>query len=541
MSLSSETYRTQRDQMMAETRTVREQELRRLMDTVLDKHRDDILTIASGHLNHDKLYKPPERATHQPWVSSGKASISLREPSVIPKGQKSVRLQREKLRQMSETARQFSMGTAGSLPATSLFPSPTGAQVSRSGGERSRTVLPSIGEKDRKDRERLTQSYPTQSRETYIDDNVRVEELNMPELLLHSPRRPAEPKTKSVDFAHKLRTMKDHTFMQSYLAGITKKEQFSRLKEFESDVMRMGDANERKVLTGQKAVDHHEAKLNAFLDELDARGDYNRLHRLQAHREVLDDLCEESPVFGDLLNKIKKEYDAYLSHLLESQNLQPRLLYEHLSTSSDKSPKEYDAYLSHLLESQNLQPRLLYEHLSTSSDKSPVPPGEVEEAMQQVRSLELQAKDLLSTNDRLRNELQEARESLATAEEEAKEPKSKLFVYKEAPPKEIDEQIRDLYAEILDNLDDMEAIRNNLQEEFVPLQVCQNLDHQLKETEIDIQRILKQNEYLEKQVQDLEEELEDYLEGENVPQRDARKLWRSINIDKVLSLGKMDY
>ncbi|KAI8508363.1 PREDICTED: uncharacterized protein C6orf118-like [Branchiostoma belcheri] len=508
MSLSSETYRTQRDQMMAETRTVREQELRRLMDTVLDKHRDDILTIASGHLNHDKLYKPPERATHQPWVSSGKASISLREPSVIPKGQKSVRLQREKLRQMSETARQFSMGTAGSLPATSLFPSPTGAQVSRSGGERSRTVLPSIGEKDRKDRERLTQSYPTQSRETYIDDNVRVEELNMPELLLHSPRRPAEPKTKSVDFAHKLRTMKDHTFMQSYLAGITKKEQFSRLKEFESDVMRMGDANERKVLTGQKAVDHHEAKLNAFLDELDARGDYNRLHRLQAHREVLDDLCEESPVFGDLLNKIKKEYDAYLSHLLESQNLQPRLLYEHLSTSSDKSP---------------------------------VPPGEVEEAMQQVRSLELQAKDLLSTNDRLRNELQEARESLATAEEEAKEPKSKLFVYKEAPPKEIDEQIRDLYAEILDNLDDMEAIRNNLQEEFVPLQVCQNLDHQLKETEIDIQRILKQNEYLEKQVQDLEEELEDYLEGENVPQRDARKLWRSINIDKVLSLGKMDY
>ena len=52
-----------------------------------------------------------------------------------------------------------------------------------------------------------------------------------------------------------------HQFVETHLGGITKKDQFVKFKDFQSNVLRVSEMFEKGVLSGRKAVEHLERRL----------------------------------------------------------------------------------------------------------------------------------------------------------------------------------------------------------------------------------------------------------------------------------------
>lgn len=137
----------------------------------------------------------------------------------------------------------------------------------------------------------------------------------------------------------------------------------------------------------------------------------------------------------------------------------------------------------------------------------------------------------------LREEEQKAAEDLKAV---TVEPQAKVSVHIEEVPKDLEEQVEDLHAQILSQLDCIDDIKRHQKEYCIPITVCQHLEQCVKETEVDIQKLLKQNEFLEQTIKELEEELQSMLDRSKVQEIDARKLWRRINASEVVRLSKKD-
>ena len=58
--------------------------LRAVMEGLFQEQKYDILLRTKGYLNHNRLWKPPEMASHKPWESSGKEVPLLLAPSKLP-------------------------------------------------------------------------------------------------------------------------------------------------------------------------------------------------------------------------------------------------------------------------------------------------------------------------------------------------------------------------------------------------------------------------------------------------------------------------
>ena len=55
----------------------------------------------------------------------------------------------------------------------------------------------------------------------------------------------------------------------------------------------------------------------------------------------------------------------------------------------------------------------------------------------------------------------------------------------------------------------------------------------VKETEVDIQKLCKQNEFLEKNLDELEEKLDDVLVETGMRSKKTKTLWRKVDTTKV--------
>ncbi|XP_021170338.2 uncharacterized protein LOC105923322 isoform X2 [Fundulus heteroclitus] len=133
---------------------------------------------------------------------------------------------------------------------------------------------------------------------------------------------------------------------------------------------RLGDGVTAKqdVTEGAKVAEVCERKLQKELKKLSALSWPSR-DRLAVFSDVFDDVCEGSPVFGRILREIKTEYDLYITHLMDSHSSQ-----DHVASVKDTGE-------------------------ITRSDK------EVEEAGNEVRSLEEKAQRALEENERVQDEL----------------------------------------------------------------------------------------------------------------------------------------
>lgn len=259
---------------MAEiSQDLKERHLHDVVEGLFREQKHDIYLYTRGHLNHDHLWKPPEKATHTPWESSGKEVPLLLEPSKIPSPRRNEQSEKEIITAMCN----FSVGASGSL-----YIQPKQKQDQKPHSSRSKRSLVQSPVDGSKGRGMSLDHHPQRpnTQEGYIPDNAYIEELRLPELMLpvaskKSPRRksPKEGKRRGSGGGGGLSggggglrgggSLDTHQFVPSHLAGITKKDQYQQFKYFQDEVLRKGDVMEKNVLSGRKAVEHLEEKLYA--------------------------------------------------------------------------------------------------------------------------------------------------------------------------------------------------------------------------------------------------------------------------------------
>ncbi|KAJ7339672.1 LYR motif-containing protein 2 [Desmophyllum pertusum] len=102
----------------------------------------------------------------------------------------------------------------------------------------------------------------------------------------------------------------------------------------------------------------------------------------------------------------------------------------------------------------------------------------------------------------------------------------------------IRKQVLSLYREILRAL--REVSNKDHRKELADWARSEFKKNKHEKDEVDIQKLLKQNEFLEQTIEELEQELQALLDRTKVKEIDARKLWQSINTSDVIDLGKKE-
>ncbi|KAM6084863.1 LOW QUALITY PROTEIN: uncharacterized protein C6orf118 homolog [Theristicus caerulescens] len=113
----------------------------------------------------------------------------------------------------------------------------------------------------------------------------------------------------------------EYQFIPSYLAGVTKTEQFNKFLHFQKEFIAKHELLQNDF-TGSKVSEQHESKKASWLSvtlELQKICGCHPLHfKLQVVEEVFEDICNSSLIFGDILKEIKSEYELYMMMLLDS-------------------------------------------------------------------------------------------------------------------------------------------------------------------------------------------------------------------------------
>lgn len=231
-------------------------EIRNLVEGIQKSNRADVMAFSSGHLNENNLHKIPiEKPGGFTWASAENTKENSK--IAIPPLQDSFSSPRsKKAAQMTDTLQYFSLGTSGTvLPYTSL----PGTKGSKGPVHVDRCV-----------------SVSSQGSYGEMDDGVLIEELGNAETMISNTRYKTKP------WAYEdLAGLRDSTpsrlsqaairdanlqnlrqsFVPSHMMGVTKKDQFMRMKKFESEVVQKEDLFEQNSLTAARAVEHLEDKL----------------------------------------------------------------------------------------------------------------------------------------------------------------------------------------------------------------------------------------------------------------------------------------
>ncbi|KAG6930608.1 chromosome 6 orf 118, partial [Chelydra serpentina] len=144
-----------------------------------------------------------------------------------------------------------------------------------------------------------------------LNKPLKREELDVPEMKVLKYKPVKNSRRCAVEVAKD-----EYQFMPSYLAGVTKTDQFNKFLHFQRDFIAKHDLLENDI-TGRKASERHERKLAQALQRI---CDCNRPHfkRLQVFGDVFEDICNSSLIFGDILKEVKNEYELYMVILLDS-------------------------------------------------------------------------------------------------------------------------------------------------------------------------------------------------------------------------------
>lgn len=507
-------------------------QLRDALNNVERVQKHNINEYSWGHLNEKNLYRPPINLGDGKgggiWKSSKKKRSPVRDKELIPGIQtykEKHTSKKDKGKEMEEVLYEFSLGTLGSVP----YPTPSKTVTPRHNKikefQKELTSESRMSEESKMSKDSRVSKESEKSREksakslySELDDGVLVEELGNNELMVKSPRmplnyylpsktKPGDPDydimadlTQTLDSEGYLTTK--HSFLPSFSSGVTKSDQFNKLMQFESSVLRKQDCRETKVLSGIKAVEHLERRLEEDLEMMNLSGIGPNFHKLQVFSNSFEDLIDETPTFGYMLKCIKSEYDNYITRLLDSQTPQ--------------------------------HSRLLRDQVQQMSARGTSRPQELSDAKQKVEDLEQEAKELLAENQKLRQQVYEEEEWLANAPEPEPPsiPVTRIFV--DDTPVELADELEHRKALILEKLDALNDLRRKLRQEYVPLTVCTHLEQCIKETEIEVQKLLKQNEYFEKSNDEMETELKESVKIADTSERDARRIWKKVNSLKGL-------
>ncbi|XP_030412577.1 uncharacterized protein C6orf118 homolog isoform X2 [Gopherus evgoodei] len=467
---------------MAESKQARS--LTHLLDGLEKAHRADVQLYTSGHLNHNNLYKPRENVKPGYWDSAKKPASFMTERKQLPAQNI-----------CKETAKKMKNSLADFTPSTTQVP--VLAKSAFSIYRHSQALMASVDhpvngpltstplEKQLKELKKKTEEETDR-----LKKPLRREELDVPEMkvLKYKPvknsRRCAAEVTKD-----------EYQFMPSYLAGVTKTDQFNKFLHFQRDFIAKHDLLENDI-TGSKASERHERKL---AQELQKICDCNRPHfkRLQVFGDVFEDICNSSLIFGDILKEVKNEYELYMVILLDS-----------LPTT------QYQTLMAQV----------------KGMGKRPVKTQEIEAIRREVQTLVKKAKSVLERNEELRNEL-EIQLWVSQSPESKTVPETSGDHAMKLPEEKhlsLAEQIESMRCQVLAKWEEMQAIEKEIRETMTHAGMANTVEKTVKDIEAEALKLNSANSFLQHQIKEVQYNITDILNRQKVTQESQRKLWERL-------------
>nr|XP_026692914.1 uncharacterized protein C6orf118-like isoform X2 [Ciona intestinalis] len=514
--------------------------LHALMEAALVGNKRDVYDYTAGHLNFNRYNR---NVTN---ISENKVRWKCCEKQTPETTKKPPLAVKKNINKMSDALFNFSAGTAGALAAdnssmsihedeeTMLTSTASQEQLEKSLFEEMqrfvwKTPPPSVSSQTQHD----AQLPKVVSRQKKVlppikrSSKVVCEELKLPEIMLPTTDDTREiPMSLQGGNTDNNKKYERAKFITTYHAGVSAKDQFQKMVDFERTVLRKPETLEQKLGDGHKAVEHLEQKLVSRLMEFRLKNIHHGLsfHRLQLYSEIWNDMSLDSTIFGELLNEIKEEYDSYLVHLIDS------------SQSTNR------AELAQCLE--------LIKGMS-SHEKVEMS----QQLQEEVENLEEKCKTALLRNHELRKKVVEEnarieKEKRLQREEDEENIRRMLPVrrnHRKVQPKsrenslsgrksklKTEQKLQLLHSEIWDKLDHLSEQRELLRNSFVPKQSHRNVQHAVKDTEVEIQKLQQQTEYLTQHKQVHVNKLETELKRSIVSQDVRRKnsvLGEKLDID----------
>ncbi|XP_057596251.1 uncharacterized protein C6orf118 homolog [Hippopotamus amphibius kiboko] len=337
--------------------------LRTLLNKFQKDHRDYVYMYTSGHLNPNKLYRPPETILYH-WPNANRPKeakvLGVEKPSD------------KKIKKMKDALAYFTINTAvapNDAEHTPLFrylnPLTHGSHTSEE------DLLPKEG-----------------LREEGSPERPKREELRWPEMKVLKYK---EVKS-SRECVMSPPGRDEFQYISSHLAGVTKADKYRKFLSFQKQVLAKQDLL-KSDFTGSRAALCHEKKLKQELQKI-CVCDPQEFNRLQVFGEVFEDICNSSLIFGDILKEIKDEYELYMLLLLKTQ-----------------PTEQYKTLLTHL---EGLERRR-------------VKTADVDQAREELRALVAAIKAALDRNDKLRSELELERMLLQSAKNRSESPEKNVM------------------------------------------------------------------------------------------------------------------
>ncbi|KAK6985640.1 hypothetical protein BgiMline_015230 [Biomphalaria glabrata] len=477
--------------------------LKTLLNDVEEKQKKDISDFTKGHLNETRLLQAPLLANRKSWASSRVIQQNAKSKTKNKSRLTGVTgLPKEKTTSEVDALLDFTVGTSGVIPPLSKY------KFSNNQDVRYR-LIPVLD--DNLNELKEIRSKSPQSLYSQLDDGTLIEELPLQEIQIPTSQalKLNSIKSKKTEMSPKEDSLSDtdafsHSVVEMYNRGITKTDQYKKLKAFETVVLKKKDMSEKKILSGERASRHHEKKLEKELAALSSVDSSHNLLKLQVYSSVFEDIINESPTFNKVLHSIKEKYDSYIATLLNSQSLQDDMLRDQIFNMTASGVSQ---------------------------------PGEMFFASEYLTALEEKTRNLLKLNQRLHEEVKSQQRYLNTTPEvPARKPQS-LQVKRTPPvgysrkelPIELSFELENMKALILEKQDELNALYVQTRDDFVPVSVCTHLEQCIKETEGEVQKLLKQNEYFERSIAEMETELKDAIVEADTSEKDARRIWHRVN------------
>nr|XP_020664361.1 uncharacterized protein C6orf118 homolog isoform X1 [Pogona vitticeps]XP_020664369.1 uncharacterized protein C6orf118 homolog isoform X1 [Pogona vitticeps] len=455
-----------------------------LLDQVEKAHKAEIQLYTSGHLNHNKLFRPRGLIKHNYWGSAQKPALLLRRPQFTAPTQASQKT-KHSLTSKNDTPTPTRVRSASHLcwqPWTSRATSVALASVPVSGA--ALTVQRKEIPEEEEEGEGLF-------RRKLIKDELDVPEMK---ILKHKP-------IKNSRLCVLKETNDEYQFLPSYLAGVTKTDQYHKFMQFEKDIIGKQDLLENDCV-GSKSAEQHERKLAQALRDI---CDCNRPHfyRLQAVGDVFEDICSSSWIFGDILKEVKNEYELYMVILLDAL---PTMQYRTLQN-----------------EVKGMEKRAVMTH-------------EIEEHRHDVQVLVQKSKSALARNEELRHELEielwVSQSVSKTAEKDQAESDKAASLFLSTA-----EQLTSLRCQIIVKWEEIQAMEKEIKDTMTFAGIVSIREKTVKELEGEASKLQGSNKFLRKQIRDVEQTITATLKRQKFSTDSQRFLWDLVR-DFLAPVGK---
>ncbi|XP_061482356.1 uncharacterized protein C6orf118 homolog [Rhineura floridana] len=455
-----------------------------LLDGVEKAHKAEIQLYTSGHLNHNKLYKPEQSIKRNYWERAKKSAIIL--------------TKRTQFTSPSEVSRKTKNTLTSCDDAT---PTPTRAKSASHSCQQPRASKAScrspVGTSFGTTSLKLQRKEAEEGFGTFRKQLIR-EELDVPEMkmLKYKP-------TKNSRLCLMREAKDEYQFLPSYLAGVTKTDQFQKFMQFQKDVIAKQDLLENDYI-GSRSAEHHERKLAQALQNI-CDCNHPHFYRLQAVSDVFEDICNSSLIFGDILKEVKNEYELYMVILLDSL---PTMQYKTLQK-----------------EVKGMEKRIVMTH-------------DIEENRHDVQILVHKSKLALARNEELRNELEMelwVSQSHSRMAEKLCDQAGKA----ESPVLSSGEQLASLRCQILMKWEEIQAMEKEIKDTMTFAGIANIREKTVKELEGEASKLQASNKFLKKQIRDAELNITNSLQRQKFSNENQRFLWELVK-DFLTPEGKAD-